>query len=419
MIVGGGIAGISAAVEAAEAGCGVLLVERAPYLGGRVAQMHQYFPKLCPPLCGLEINLRRFRDNNRLSVVTLAEVTEVFEHESHLRVKVRQQPRYVGDQCSACGKCIEVCPNQRNDLFNFGLGSTRAIYLPHAAAVPSRCVIDKKHCSGASCSKCKNVCERHAIELEMSPNEFDIDVQSLIWTTGWQPYDAHKLNELAYGSHPDIITNMMMERIASPLGPTLGKIRCPSDGREPKTIAFVQCAGSRDDAHQSYCSAVCCMATAKQVNYVRSVLPECKISVHYIDRRAQGNGERFLSKAESESNVRYVNGKVGRVSIDSGHPVVVYEDIGKTTLISETVDLVVLATGITPSSCSSFNADVARRTADGFLSDTQASPRQFVAGCAKRPMDVASSVRDATCTVACALARFKQGATMDSTRNIQ
>jgi len=397
VVVGGGIAGISAAVEAAEIGCEVVLVEREPHLGGRVAQMHQYFPKLCPPVCGLEINLRRIRTSPRIKIHTLTQVQSVAGVPGQYRVTLRQEPRFVGEQCSACGTCAAACPVERSSGFDFGLGKTRAAYLAYPGAWPTRYTIDGNACTGSSCGRCVPLCPCQAIDLSAKARTMEVEAAALIWATGWRPYQPSRLSDLGYGSHPDIITNMMMERLASPHGPTGGRVQCPSDDRIPSSIAFVQCAGSRDDAHLPYCSGLCCMASAKHARYLRAQLPEAEISIYYIDRRASGRQESFLAETERDPKIHFVPGKVSKVSVEGGKPVLDVEDMTRGKRIRQSVDLLVLATGMVASE----TAVSLARDGYGFLAG---SVGQLSAGCAREPMDVANAVRDATSAVLRALA---------------
>jgi quinone-modifying oxidoreductase subunit QmoA len=407
LILGGGVAGMTAAIEAAEVGCEVVLLEREPYLGGRVAQMHLYFPKLCPPACGMEINLRRIRQSPRITVHTQATVTEVSGGPRAYRVGVRQEPRFVAEHCTACGKCAEVCPAERPSAFDFGMRSTRAAYLAYPGAWPARYTIDRAACAAAApCTLCASACPNQAIDLSAPPRTFVLEVDALVWATGWRPYEATRLTDLGFGRHPDVVTNMMFERLASPHGPTAGQIRCPSDGRAPASVAFVQCAGSRDDAHLSYCSGLCCLATAKHVRYLRAQHPGATIHVYYIDRRASGRHETFLAETERDENVHYVPGKVARISGTGPRPILEVEDTARAVKLEHEVDLVVLATGMVP-----VPPAVAVRTDDhGHLAREQPSPGQLVAGSAQGPMDVATTVRDATSAVMRALAVMGDGA---------
>lgn len=398
MVVGGGITGMTAAIEASEAGCDVILVERSAYLGGRVARMHQYFPKLCPPLCGLEINLRRIRTSSHIRCLTLAEVADVRSQDGRHQVMVEQQPRFVNERCTACGACVGVCPESRSDAFNYGMGSTRAIYLPSDLAWPFRHTIDPAACLGEQCGKCVPACPYGAIDLRMTPLRAQYEVQALIWATGWDPFDASVVEGL--GAHANMISNVQMERLAAPSGPTQGRILRPSDGKEIESVAFVQCAGSRDDNHLKHCSSVCCMASLKQARYVRAQYPDAHIYVYYIDLRSPGKHELFLAESQKDGKLHLIKGKVAKVTGDaaSGDLIVEAEDVLNECRIRQRVSLVVLAAGMVPAlgKDPASLSGVLSRDPHGFLSGTQPLPGHFAAGCARRPMDVASSVRDAT-----------------------
>ena len=269
LVIGGGIAGVTAALEAAEAGYDVTIVEKNPYLGGRVAQLYKYFPKLCPPYCGLEINFRRIKDNPRIRFHTMAEVESIAGGPGNFDVKVVRHPRYVNDRCTACNACVAVCPAERRNAFNFGLGKTKAIYLPHEMAFPMKYAIDEAACRLTECAKCVEVCEYGAIDLSMTSTTFTLKAGAIVVATGWKPYDATRIDNLGFGRYPDVITNVMMERLAAPNGPTRGRIVRPSNGAEVQSAVFVQCAGSRDQNHLGYCSGICCLASLKEATYLR------------------------------------------------------------------------------------------------------------------------------------------------------
>ena len=257
LVIGGGIAGVTTAVEAAEAGCDVILVEKTPHLGGRVARMYQYFPKLCPPMCGLEINFRRLRDNPRVTLLTLAEVEKISGSSGDYEVTVRISPRFVTEACTLCGACAEACEAERADDFNYGLSKTKAAYQPHGMAYPSRYVIDRVACPDG-CQACKQACLYGAIDLEQKVERRSFRVAAVVAATGWAPYDATRIANLGFGKYSNVVTNVLFERLAALDGPTSGRILRPSDSKAPQAVAFVQCAGSRDESHLPYCSAVCC-----------------------------------------------------------------------------------------------------------------------------------------------------------------
>ncbi|MFG1690841.1 FAD-dependent oxidoreductase [Gemmatimonadota bacterium] len=398
LVVGGGISGLTAAIEAAEAGCEVLLVEKSAYLGGRVARMNQYFPKLCPPACGLEINLRRIKTNPRIQCMTLAEVETITGGPGEFKATIRQLPRYVNERCTACGDCVDACPVERPDDFNLGLSSTKAVYLPYAMAHPLRFVIDDGVCPGDECGKCLPACAYGAIDLGQKPETVDMDVQAVIWATGWDPPDASQFEGLGFGQHADVITNVMMERFSAPNGPTAGKIQRPSDGKEIESVAFVQCAGSRDENYYQHCSGVCCMGSLKQTRYVRERYPDAEIFVFYIDIRAPGRLEDFFAATKEDEGLTLIKGKVAKVTEDaSGKLEVEAEDTLSGEKVTQQVDLVVLATGMIPVGAGSTEVEGGLASDEhGFLLGEQEQVGHFAAGCAKRPVDVATSVRDAT-----------------------
>ncbi len=400
LVIGGGISGITVAIEASEAGCEVVLVEKQPYLGGRVAQMNQYFPKLCPPSCGLEINFRRIRTSPRIRCLTLSEVEKITGTSGRYRATIRRRPRLVNNRCTACGACVEACPVQRPDDFNYGMSSTKAVYLPFDAAYPLQYVIDPSVCPGAQCGKCLPACPYQAIDLAAKPETVEVEVQAVIWATGWDPYDAGKIDGLGFGSLPNVITNVMMERLASANGPTAGKIQRLSDGKPPGAVAFVQCAGSRDENYLKHCSGVCCMGSLKQARYVRQQYPDAQIYIFYIDIRSPGRLEDFYAATQKDEKLHLIKGKVAKVALDAagGDLVVEAEDVLSGRRVSQKVDLVVLATGMVPAGAADrIEPDAGlRRDEHGFLTDDQPLAGLLAAGCSKRPEDVASCVRDAT-----------------------
>ncbi len=398
LVVGGGITGITAALEAAEAGYDAYIVEKNPYLGGRVAQFHHYFPKLCPPLCGLEINFRRMRQNPRVRFFTMAEVESISGDEGHFDVTIKLNPRYVNEKCTACGKCVEACTLEIENPFNYGMNQMKAAYLPHAMAYPLRYVLAPSLVESDEAQKVKEACPYDAIDLEMTPKTMDLKVGAIVYATGWKPYDALKLDAYGFGQNPDVITNVMMERLASFSGPTQGKILRPSNGEAPKHVAFVQCAGSRDENHLPFCSGVCCLASMKQATYVREQYPDAKITIFFIDIRATDRLENFYANIKEDENIEFFKGKVAQINPDEGGEglVLKVENTIKESLEEIRADLVVLATGMQPNT--SDNPVPIRVSYDdyGFIATSSGTPGIYGAGCSRVPTNVSECVQDGT-----------------------
>jgi quinone-modifying oxidoreductase subunit QmoA len=399
LVVGGGISGLTTALEAAEAGYEVFLVEKNPYLGGRVSQLNQYFPKLCPPTCGLEINFRRIKDNPRLKVFTMAEVEKVDGQPGSYTVQVKVRPRYVNENCTCCGKCSEACQTEIPSDYDFGMKKVKAAYLPFTMAFPARYVIDPSIVKTEDGQRVKAACPYDAVDLEMAPKTLALNVGAVVWATGWTPYDAKKMDNLGFGKHKNIVTNMMMERLAAPNGPTGGKITRPSDGKAPASVAFVQCAGSRDENYLPYCSYICCMASLKQVTYLRAQYPDAKIYIFYIDLRAPGyRYERFYETIKKDPNVVFIKGKVAAVAEDpiTANITVTAENAVTGAKVQQAVEMVVLATGMQPTAALQKLPGAVKTTPDGFILNDFAAGGMFAAGCASKPADVVSSNQNAT-----------------------
>ncbi len=388
LVVGGGISGLTAALEAAEVGNDVVLIDRNPYLGGRVAQLNQYFPKLCPPTCGLEINFRRIKDNRKIRTYTMTTVKSVSGGPGKFTVELETAPRYVNSNCTACGDCAEACTDEIEDAFNFGMQKTKAIYLPHEMAFPRRYVLDKDACSAECLEAIKGACKYNAIDTEMKAETFSVNVGSIVWATGWNPYDPTKLDNLKFNSSPAIITNMMMERMAADNGPTGGKILRPGDDKEPESFAFVQCAGSRDENHLEHCSYICCMATFKQMTYIREQYPEAKIYVFYIDLRTPGRYEKFREKLMDDANSEFIKGKVADIiAEDDGGVTVVAENAVTGAKVQQKVDMCILAAGMQPALGEQAAALGVTTDGNGFVV-SEPEKGMIAAGCAKSSADV-------------------------------
>ena len=394
LVVGGGIAGMTAAIEAAEAGAEVVLIEKTAYLGGRVAGFNQYFPKLCPPSCGLEINFKRLRNHSRIQVLTLAELQRLDGEPGDYQATLRVAPRYVTDACTMCGACVAACPAEISNELDYGLTRTRAIHVRTSSAFPAAYVVERTACP-PDCHACAEACKYGAIQLDQAAEIRTLPVASVIVATGWKPYDASRIDNLGYGTCANVVTNVVLERLASVDGPTQGKVLRPSDHQEPKSVAFVQCAGSRDHNHLAYCSAVCCSASLKQATYIRKLFPEAKVAIFYIDVRTPGHMQEFAAKVTADQGIELVKGKVGKIEEDpqSKNLRVTVEDVLAGQKATRDFDLVVLATGMVPQTDGLLSG--MQRDEFGFLMGNHGSG-VYSAGCVKRPSEVSASVRDAT-----------------------
>jgi len=395
LVIGAGIAGVTAALEAAEMGSEVVLVEREPAIGGRVLRLTNYFPKLCPPSCGMEINTRRLERNPRIRVLTSAQVTDAQKTDAGWSVTITREPAYVTEACTACGDCEKACDTLVPDPHNLEMSRVKAIRLPHLNAWPVRFHFDREAVNDDEARRIADACAIGAVDLDAGATTETIEVGAVVVATGWHPYPIENLEELGGGTITDVIANVNMERMASPSGPTGGKIVCPSTNEPPRTVAFVQCAGSRDVNHLNYCSGVCCLASLKQATYVKSQLPDAEVTMYYIDRRTPGRNEDFLVKVAEMQGVNLVKGKVGRIEQQNGTIKLHVEDVENVRLIEVEPDLVVLATGMVPNAAGNDLALFTRKDDEGFVLDDLDSG-VTVAGVARRPEDVAASVRDAT-----------------------
>ncbi len=397
LVVGGGIAGITAAVEAAEVGKDVILIEREHYLGGRVVQLHRYFPKICPPTCGLEINFRRIRQNPKITVLTGAEATKIDGKSGAYTAEINIEPRYVTEACTNCGDCVEPCEVEVDDSFNFGLTKAKAIRLANDNPYPNRYFIDSSAVNDPNMKKLVDLCPVKAINLDMKGEIVSIEAKSVIYTTGWEPYDANNLEGLNFGTLPNVVTNMMFERMTATAVNEESKVVRPSDSADVNKIAFVQCAGSRDRNHLPYCSAICCMASLKQTRYIREQYPDAEIHVFFIDARTPGRWEDFYQSVQDDEKTIIHRGKVAKIEdAGSGDVTVIAENTLTGNLEKVTVGMTVLATGMVPNAKTNKPLLESKQDEFGFIWPGGV----IAAGVATGPKDVAGSNQDATAAVA-------------------
>ncbi len=399
LVVGGGISGMTAAIEAAECGKQVILVEKSPAIGGRVARLYKYFPKMCHPSCGMEINQRRLMGNNNIRLLTMTEVSEVSGDEGNYSVTLKTAPRFINENCTACGDCAEAVDTEIKNEQNYGLNSRKAAYIPSAMAYPQRYVIDPSIIGTDDATKAKDACNYDAIDLEMQEVSNTVTVGAIIWATGWRPYDAAKIQPYGYDRIANVITSVEFERLADPHGPTGGKLLRPSDGAEAKNVAFIQCAGSRDRNHLKHCSRICCMASLKHTHYVQDAFgDDGKSTIYYIDIRAIDRIDDFHQKVKDNKNVTFVKSKVARIDEDkaSGNPILRGVDTLGYNRYDNQHDLVVLAVGMEPSVASSDFPIQVKVNVEGFIEQDESNGGIFAAGCASDALDVNRAVQSAT-----------------------
>jgi quinone-modifying oxidoreductase, subunit QmoA len=398
LVVGGGISGLTAALEAAETGKQVVLVEKRPYVGGRVSQLYKYFPKLCHPTCGLEINQRRAKMNPNLTILTMAEVTKIDGEAGNYVATVKLSPRHVNDNCTGCGDCAKAVSAEFDDEYNYGLSKRKGAYLPHVMAHPMRYVIDPRIVATEDGAKAKAACKYDAVDLDQKEQEIRLPAGAVVWATGWKPYDAAKIQPYGHGRVPNVVSSVEFERMADPKGPTGGRIVRPSDGKEAKKVAFIQCAGSRDRNHLLHCSRICCMASLKQTTYVTDAYEDADVSVYYIDIRAIDRFEDFYAKIKAKPNVKFIKSKPAAIVANkaTGSPVIHGVNTEGYLRFADEHDLVVLAVGMEPSvDKASFPVQLVVNE-EGFIEPAAENGAIFAAGCSADALDVNRAVQSAT-----------------------
>lgn len=398
LVVGGGISGMTAALEAAECGKQVILAEKDATLGGRTALLYRYFPKLCHPTCGLEINLRRLKANRNVRVMSMTEIVKITGARGDYTATLKIAPRFVTEACTACGDCADAVTAEIPNPYNYGLNKMKAAYLPHGMAYPQRYVLDPSIVGTPDGEKAKAACKYDAIDLGMQEETVELKVGAVIWATGWKPYDAAKIQPYGYDRFTNVITSVEFERLADPHGPTGGKLLRPGDGKEAKNVAFIQCAGSRDENHLRHCSRICCMASLKQTNYVREAYgDDGKSTIYYIDIRAIDRFEDFYQKVQKDATVSFIKSKVAKIVQEdkSGNPILHGVDTEGAHRYANEHDLVVLAIGMEPSVKGAQVPAEVIEDSSGFI---EGSPDGgiFGAGCSSSALDVNRAVQSAT-----------------------
>lgn len=414
LVIGGGIAGIQTALDIADAGYEVDIVEKEPTIGGKMTQIDKTFPTLDCAACILTPKMVDCAQNEKIHIYSYSEVEAVKGFVGNFQVTIRKKARYVKeDVCTGCGLCTEKCPQKKvPNAFNLGMDNRRAIYIPFAQAVPKVATIDANYCTmlkTGKCGICSRVCTAGAIDYTQKDEHIVREYGAIVAATGFNPIRLDKFDEFAYSQSPDVVSSLEFERLMNAAGPTAGTLLRPSDGKHPKTIVFVQCVGSRCDGGEKgkpYCSKICCMYTAKHAMLCREKYPDTEVYVFYIDVRTPGkNFDEFYRRAVEEYGVHYIKGMVGKVVPENGKLRVQAADLLDNRQLHIDADMVVLAAAIEPDASARELATMLTASMDTNDFFTEAHPKLrpvesptagiFLSGTCQGPKDIPETVAQA------------------------
>jgi heterodisulfide reductase subunit A2 len=446
LIIGGGIAGIQAALEIADAGKQVYLVERTATIGGHMAMFDKTFPTLDCAACILTPKMVAVGQHEMIDLMTYAEVDDISGSPGSYRAKIRKKARHVDiDACVACNSCTESCPGRAPSEFDSGISERRSIFIPFPQAVPNAYVLDEASClwfqsEGKRCGVCVKKCPKECIDLDQKDEVVEVQVGNVIIATGYDIYDATRIERYGYGVLPNVLTALEFERMTNASGPTGGKIVTKTlkhnnrkkvdewvldpGGSPPQKVAIIHCVGSRDAQHNPYCSRVCCMYSLKFAHLVTEKLPGASCYEYYIDMRAFGKGyEEFAERIAAEGTF-VVRGRTARIVEEDGQMVIKGEDILSERMINTPVDLVILAVGLVPAKGTDRLAEILGigRDRDGWFGelDYNSDPTDterggvFVAGACQAPKDIPDTVAQASAVAAGVLKSVNTGRGLDS-----
>ena len=415
LVIGGGIAGIQTALDIADAGFEVDIVEKQPTIGGKMAQLDKTFPTLDCAACILTPKMVDVAQNEKIRIFSYSEVTDVHGFVGNFDVTIKKKARYVKeDICTGCGACVEKCPMKKvPNEFNLGMDNRRAVYIPFAQAVPKVATIDPNACNmlkNGKCGLCAKICTAGAIDYTQKDEIIKEKYGAIVVATGFNPISMEKFDEFAYNQSKDVITSLEFERLTNAAGPSAGKLVRPSDGKHPHTIVFVQCVGSRCEScaekGKEYCSKICCMYTAKHAMLTRDKYPDTEVYVFYIDVRTPGkNFDEFYRRAVEEYGVKYIKGMVGKIVPEGDKLKVQASDLLSNKQLHIDADLVVLATAIEPDKSARSLATMLTASMDTNDFFTEAHPKLrpvesptagvFLSGACQGPKDIPETVSQA------------------------
>jgi heterodisulfide reductase subunit A len=417
LVIGAGISGMQAALDIANSGYEVVLIEREPSIGGHMAQLSETFPTLDCSQCIMTPRMVEVGRHPSIRLLTLSEVVAVEGEQGRFRARILRHPRYViEEKCVACGNCAKKCPVTVPNEFDCGLSERSAIYIPSPQAVPAVYRLDRDACT--SCGECAEACKAGAIDYDQAEEIVEVEVGAIVVATGYELYRGEAVEACGYGSHPDVLNGLEFERLLSASGPTSGHVLRPSDGAVPREVVFIQCAGSRDPEHGvSYCSKICCMVTAKHAILYKHRVHDGQVYVFYMDVRAGGKGyEEFVTRAMEERTV-YIRGRVSKVFPRDGKVIVWGVDTLAGQKVEIAADMVVVAAAILPSEGSRRVAEVLGigvdesgfyLSADGEMAPAESGvPGVFLAGVGLGPQDIPEAVAQASAAAAKVLVLFR------------
>lgn len=424
LVIGAGIAGMNTAMDLADEGYKVYLVERSPTIGGHMSQLDKTFPTMDCSACIITPRMVDVGRKKRIELLTYSEVVDVSGYVGNFEVTIMKKPHYIDQEvCTACGACAEACPVSVGNEFELGMGTRKACYVPFPQAVPGEFTIDMDVCIKCGICARPDVCEPDAIRFDDKPEYLTVKVGTIVVATGWDLYDPTELKQYGYGRFPNVIDGLQMERLLSSFGPVLGKPVRPSDQKAPHSIAFQQCVGSRNfrEGGNKYCSRVCCMYASKQARQYKEKHPEADVYIFYMDIRAFGKGyEEFYESAAENYGISYIRGRIAEVSEDADHNIIIRaEDTLLQTPIEIKVDLFVLSTGLEPRADAGKVASLLsiQRSSDGFFMEAHPKLRPvdtltdgiFIAGVSQGPKDIPDTVAQAKGAASSAAALMAQG----------